>query len=250
MTIERGEKLAILGPNGCGKSTLLKLIMGMIKPDRGEVLLGEHNVLPNYFEQNQVCFCYCRGPSNSKRALFPVFTFFCANVHYILQAEALDLDKTVVETVAEAAEDWRLDDIKGLLGRYNFKADMLDRKVSFLSGGEKVYMSIFHFSLVVLLHILKLNLKFLRQARLAFCKFMVTPSTLLVLDEPTNHLDIPTKEMLEVAFLNNLLFPLHSKFCFLICYVYFIRRQSMSTGGLLLLFLTTDISFGKLLIGY
>lgn len=54
LTIERGEKIAILGPNGCGKSTLLKLIMGMEKPDSGEVLLGEHNVLPNYFEQNQV----------------------------------------------------------------------------------------------------------------------------------------------------------------------------------------------------
>ncbi|CDP12894.1 unnamed protein product [Coffea canephora] len=141
LTIERGEKIAIIGPNGCGKSTLLKLIMGLQKPDRGEVLLGEHNVLPNYFEQNQ--------------------------------AEALDLDKTVLETVAEVAEDWRLDDIKGLLGRCNFKADMLDRKVSFLSGGEK--------------------------ARLAFCKFMVKPSTLLVLDEPTNHLDIPSKEMLEEA---------------------------------------------------
>lgn len=56
----------------------------------------------------------------------------------MFQAEALDLNKTVLETVAEVAEDWRLDDIKGLLGRYNFKADMLDRKVSFLSGGEKV----------------------------------------------------------------------------------------------------------------
>lgn len=48
------------------------------------------------------------------------------------------MDKTVLETVAEAAEDWRIDDIKGLLGRCNFKADMLDRKVSLLSGGEKV----------------------------------------------------------------------------------------------------------------
>ncbi|KAL8110677.1 hypothetical protein AgCh_026428 [Apium graveolens] len=141
LTIEKGEKVAILGPNGCGKSTLLKLLMGLAEPTRGEVLLGEHNVLPNYFEQNQ--------------------------------AEALDLDKTVLDTVAEVAEDWRLDDIKGLLGRCNFKADMLDRKVSLLSGGEK--------------------------ARLSFCKFMVTPSTLLVLDEPTNHLDIPTKEMLEEA---------------------------------------------------
>ncbi|KAL3633200.1 ABC transporter F member 5 [Castilleja foliolosa] len=141
LTIERGEKIAILGPNGCGKSTFLKLIMGMEAPGGGEVMLGDHNILPNYFEQNQ--------------------------------AEALDLDKTVLQTVAEVAEDWRLDDIKGLLGRCNFKADWLDRKVSFLSGGEK--------------------------ARLAFCKFMVKPSTLLVLDEPTNHLDIPTKEMLEEA---------------------------------------------------
>ncbi|CAL5204264.1 unnamed protein product [Lathyrus oleraceus] len=141
LTIERGEKIAILGPNGCGKSTLLKLIMGLEKPISGEVILGEHNVLPNYFEQNQ--------------------------------AEALDLEKTVLETVEEAAEDWRSDDIKGLLGRCNFKSDMLDRKVSLLSGGEK--------------------------ARLAFCKFMVKPSTLLVLDEPTNHLDIPSKEMLEEA---------------------------------------------------
>ncbi|KAF7136067.1 hypothetical protein RHSIM_Rhsim08G0006300 [Rhododendron simsii] len=141
VTIERGEKIAIIGPNGCGKSTLLKLIMGLENPRGGEVLLGEHNVLPNYFEQNQ--------------------------------AEALDLDKTVLETVAEVAEDWRMDDVKGLLGRCNFKADMLDRKISFLSGGEK--------------------------ARLAFCKFMVKPSTLLVLDEPTNHLDIPSKEMLEEA---------------------------------------------------
>lgn len=139
--IQRGEKIAVIGPNGCGKSTLLKLIMGLEKPRGGEVLLGEHNVLPNYFEQNQ--------------------------------AEALDLSKTVLETVEEAAEEWRMDDIKGLLGRCNFKADMLDRKVALLSGGEK--------------------------ARLAFCKFMVKPSTLLVLDEPTNHLDIPSKEMLEEA---------------------------------------------------
>ncbi|MQM17935.1 hypothetical protein Taro_050917 [Colocasia esculenta] len=141
LLVERGEKIAIIGPNGCGKSTLLKLILGYEKASGGEVVLGEHNVLPNYFEQNQ--------------------------------AEALDLEITVLQTVEEAAEDWRIDDIKGLLGRCNFKADMLDRKVSLLSGGEK--------------------------ARLAFCKFMVKPSTLLVLDEPTNHLDIPSKEMLEEA---------------------------------------------------
>lgn len=54
LAIERGEKIAIIGPNGCGKSTLLKLIMGLQKPIAGEVEIGEHNVLPNYFEQNQV----------------------------------------------------------------------------------------------------------------------------------------------------------------------------------------------------
>lgn len=141
LLVQRGEKLAIIGPNGCGKTTLLSLIMGYEKPTEGQVQLGEHNVIPNYFEQNQ--------------------------------AEVLDLDRTVLETVEMAAENWRIDDIKGLLGRCNFKADMLNRKVTFLSGGEK--------------------------ARLAFCKFMVTPSTLLVLDEPTNHLDIPSKELLEEA---------------------------------------------------
>ncbi|KAG6543893.1 hypothetical protein Mapa_014733 [Marchantia paleacea] len=141
LLVERGEKLAIIGPNGCGKSTLLRFVMGNEDPTSGDVDLGEYRVVPNYFEQNQ--------------------------------AEALDPHKTVLQIVEEAAEDWKLNDIKGLLGRCNFKADMMHRKVEYLSGGEK--------------------------ARLALCKFMVTPSTLLVLDEPTNHLDIPSKEMLEEA---------------------------------------------------
>ncbi|CAA7034777.1 unnamed protein product [Microthlaspi erraticum] len=141
LVVERGEKIAIIGPNGCGKSTLLKLIMGLEKPINGQIILGDYNVLPNYFEQNQ--------------------------------AEFLDLDKTVLETVVEAAKDWSSDDVKSLLGRRSFRAEMLHRKVSLLSGGEK--------------------------ARLAFCKFLVTPSTLLIVDEPTNHLDIPCKEMLEEA---------------------------------------------------
>ncbi|GJP60852.1 hypothetical protein CLOP_g16724 [Closterium sp. NIES-67] len=141
LQIERGEKLAFIGPNGCGKSTLLRFIMGFEEPEHGIVALGEHRVVPNYFAQNQ--------------------------------AQALDLDKTVLQTVEEVAEGWKMNDIKALLGRCNFKGDTLRRKVAFLSGGEK--------------------------ARLALCKFMVTPATLLVLDEPTNHLDIPTKEMLEEA---------------------------------------------------
>ncbi|PRQ40489.1 putative lipopolysaccharide-transporting ATPase [Rosa chinensis] len=66
LTIEKGEKLAIIGPNGCGKSTLLKLIMGLQKPIAGEVLLGEHNVLTNFFEQNQ---WERRGSSQPKQIL-------------------------------------------------------------------------------------------------------------------------------------------------------------------------------------
>lgn len=70
LAIERGEKIAIIGPNGCGKSTLLKLIMGLEKPIRGEVILGEHNVLPNYFEQNQVSSIMKKGLRNQKYCFY------------------------------------------------------------------------------------------------------------------------------------------------------------------------------------
>lgn len=62
------------------------------------------------------------------------------------QAEALDLEKTVLQTVEQAAEDWTINDIKALLGRCNFKADMVHRKVAFLSGGEKVLPCRFYWS--------------------------------------------------------------------------------------------------------
>ncbi|CAL8469003.1 g8544 [Coccomyxa elongata] len=141
LEIEKGERVAIIGPNGCGKSTLLRLIMGIEKPISGGVGLGQHHILPNYFEQNQ--------------------------------AEALDLELSVQETLERSATEAQLNDIKALLGRMMFTGKSVYKKVRVLSGGEK--------------------------ARLALAKFMLTPGTLLVLDEPTNHLDIPSKEMLEEA---------------------------------------------------
>jgi ATP-binding cassette subfamily F protein 3 len=144
LLIERGDRIAILGPNGAGKSTLLHLIMGMEQPTDGSVALGQHNVIPGYFEQNQ--------------------------------AEALDLQKTVLDTIHDEVPDWTNEEVRTLLGRFLFSSDTVFKKVEALSGGEK--------------------------ARLALAKMLLQPANLLILDEPTNHLDIPAKEMLEAALQN------------------------------------------------
>jgi ATP-binding cassette subfamily F protein 3 len=144
LLIERGDRVAFLGPNGAGKSTLLHLIMGMEKPTEGTVELGKHNVLPGYFEQNQ--------------------------------AEALDLNKTVMQTIHDEVPDWKNEEVRTLLGRFLFSGETVFKKVESLSGGEK--------------------------ARLALAKMLLRPANLLMLDEPTNHLDIPAKEMLEEAIQN------------------------------------------------
>jgi len=144
LLIERGDRIAFLGPNGAGKSTLLKMITGMEIPTEGTVKLGDHNVIPGYFEQNQ--------------------------------AEALDLDKTVMETIHNEVPDWKNEEVRTLLGRFLFAGDTVFKQVGALSGGEK--------------------------ARLALAKMLLCPVNLIILDEPTNHLDIPAKEMLEEALQN------------------------------------------------
>lgn len=144
LLIERGDRIAILGPNGAGKSTLLHLLMGMEKPSDGIIEFGQHHVIPGYFEQNQ--------------------------------AEALDLNKTVIQTIHDEVPDWTNEEVRTLLGSFLFVGSTVFKKVEALSGGEK--------------------------ARLALAKMLLQPVNLLILDEPTNHLDIPAKEMLETALQN------------------------------------------------
>ncbi|MEP0911873.1 ATP-binding cassette domain-containing protein [Leptolyngbya sp. GB1-A1] len=141
LLLERGDRIAILGPNGSGKSTLLRLITGSEAPLEGTVSLGAHQVIPSYFEQNQ--------------------------------AEALDLEKTVMDTIHDEVPDWKNEEVRTLLGRFLFSEDTVFKPVAALSGGEK--------------------------ARLALAKMLLRPANLLILDEPTNHLDIPAKETLEEA---------------------------------------------------
>ena len=141
LEVERGDRIAFVGPNGAGKSTLLRLITGLEDPEDGLVKMGEHNVIPSYFEQNQ--------------------------------AEALDLSKTVLDTIHDEVPDWKNEEVRTLLGRFLFSGDTVYKKVDALSGGEK--------------------------ARLALAKMLLQPANVLILDEPTNHLDIPAKEMLENA---------------------------------------------------
>ncbi len=110
LEIERGDRIAFVGPNGAGKSTLLRLITGSESPGDGTVTLGEHNVLPGYFEQNQ--------------------------------AEALDLSKKVMDTIHDEVPDWTNEEVRTLLGRFLFRGDAAFKQVESLSGGEKARLAL------------------------------------------------------------------------------------------------------------
>lgn len=139
MTIKRGEKVAFVGKNGAGKSTLVKCIMGEI-PFDGHLKVG-HNIQIGYFAQNQ--------------------------------AQLLDEELTIFQTIDEVATgDMRLR-INDLLGAFMFGGETSEKKVKVLSGGER--------------------------SRLAMIKLLLEPVNLLILDEPTNHLDMPSKEVLKDA---------------------------------------------------
>ena len=139
LTINRGEKVAFVGKNGEGKSTLVKCIMGEI-PFDGKLVIG-HNVQIGYFAQNQ--------------------------------AQMLDENLTVFDTIDRVAVgDVRLK-IRDILGAFMFGGEASDKKVKVLSGGERT--------------------------RLAMIKLLLEPMNLLILDEPTNHLDMRSKDVLKDA---------------------------------------------------
>ncbi len=139
LTIKRGEKVAFVGKNGEGKSTLVKCIMGEIAYG-GKLKIG-HNVQIGYFAQNQ--------------------------------AQLLDGDLTVFETIDNVAQGEIRLRIKNILGAFNFGGEESEKKVRVLSGGER--------------------------SRLAMIKLLLEPVNLLILDEPTNHLDMPSKDVLKEA---------------------------------------------------
>lgn len=139
LTINRGDKVAFVGKNGEGKSTLVKCIMGEIDFN-GKLELG-HNVKIGYFAQNQ--------------------------------AQLLDENRTVFETIDYVATGDIRTKIRDILGAFMFGGDASDKKVKVLSGGER--------------------------SRLAMIRLLLEPVNLLILDEPTNHLDMKSKDVLKEA---------------------------------------------------
>ena len=139
LTISRDSKTAFVGQNGQGKSTLAKIIVGDIE-HQGQLTLG-HNVQIGYFAQNQ--------------------------------AEYLDGNKTVLDTMVDTANETNRSKVRDILGSFLFRGDEVDKYVKVLSGGER--------------------------NRLALAKLLLRPMNMLIMDEPTNHLDITSKNVLKKA---------------------------------------------------
>jgi ATP-binding cassette subfamily F protein 3 len=139
LLIERDSKTAFVGQNGQGKSTLAKIVVGELE-HQGKLKLG-HNVQIGYFAQNQ--------------------------------AEYLDGNKTILDTMIDAANEKNRSKVRDILGSFLFRGDEVDKYVKVLSGGER--------------------------NRLALAKMLLQPFNVLVMDEPTNHLDIKSKNVLKQA---------------------------------------------------
>jgi ATP-binding cassette subfamily F protein 3 len=139
LLVERGSKIAFVGQNGQGKSTFMKAIVNEFEY-QGSIKLG-HNVQVGYFAQNQ--------------------------------AEYLDGEITLLQTMEDAASDTNRSKVRDMLGSFLFRGDEVEKKVKVLSGGER--------------------------NRLALCKLLLQPINVLVMDEPTNHLDIKSKNVLKAA---------------------------------------------------
>ena len=139
LTINRGDKVAFVGKNGEGKSTLVKCIMEQIDYE-GKLQLG-HNVKIGYFAQNQ--------------------------------AQLLDDNLTVFDTIDYVAQGDIRTKIRDILGAFMFGGEASEKKVKVLSGGER--------------------------SRLAMIRLLLEPVNLLILDEPTNHLDMRSKDVLKDA---------------------------------------------------
>lgn len=139
LLIERGSKIAFVGQNGQGKTTLARILVSELEHE-GKCKLG-HNVMLGYFAQDQ--------------------------------ADHLDGNLTVLDTMTEAATESTRPKIRDILGTFLFRGDEVDKSVKVLSGGER--------------------------NRLALARMLLQPFNVLVMDEPTNHLDIPSKKVLKEA---------------------------------------------------
>ena len=153
--VRRGERWCVMGVNGAGKSTLLKMVAGMLAPDSGSVRIGA-SVKMGYFSQQAL--------------------------------DVLDPELTVLEQVQKDFPAAGIGVLRALVGAFQFSGDDVDKRIRFLSGGEK--------------------------SRLVMARMLFDPPNFLVLDEPTNHLDLATKEMLVEAlskFEGTMLFVSHDR---------------------------------------